>query len=112
MLGLGVEVACTGGRAGPLLKARLDRELLVRFSVDVIVAAAIEWYPGMTIHALAMLTRYSLKLSFLLLNLPAQLTLAAPLVHDIVALIFVATDASPQRVCGSRAVGRLHRVLV
>ena len=95
-----------------MLKAGLNRELLVRFSVDVIVAAAIEWDPGMPIHTLAMLTRYGLKLSFFLLDLPAQLALAAPLIHYIFALIFVASDAPPHRVCSSRAVGRLHRVLL
>ena len=95
-----------------MLKARLNRELLMRFSVDVIVAAAFEWDPGMPIHTLAMLTRYCLKLSFLLLDLPAQLALAAPLIHDIFTLIFVASDAPPHRVCCSRAVRRLHRVLL
>ena len=84
----------------------------MRFPVDVIVATALDCDPRMTIHTFAVLTRYSLKLSFLLLDLPAQLTLATPLIHDIIALIFVGSDASSHRVYCSRAIRGLHRVLL
>ena len=48
----------------------------------------------MPVHTLAVLARDGLQLSLLLLDLPSQLALAPTLVHDILALVIAAAEAS------------------